>query len=130
ETSDDLIEVMEAIVEEAKASLARTPDLLPVLKQVGVVDSGGQGLVYVYEGFLASLKGEPLPEREENISMDELVSAEHHRAVQDFMSTEDITYGYCTEFMVKFEEEKTKERPFVESAFRQELSDIGDSLLV
>ena len=47
---------MEAIVEEAKQSLNRTPDLLPVLKEVGVVDSGGQGLVYVYEGFLASSK--------------------------------------------------------------------------
>ena len=55
---------MEAIVEEAKASLERTPDLLPVLKEVGVVDSGGQGLVYVYEGFLACLKGEELPERD------------------------------------------------------------------
>ena len=55
-TTDDFIEVMEAIVEEAKASLKRTPDLLPVLKEVGVVDSGGQGLVYVYEGFLACLK--------------------------------------------------------------------------
>ncbi len=47
---------MEAVVEESKASLERTPDLLAVLKEVGVVDSGGQGLVYVYEGFLASLK--------------------------------------------------------------------------
>ena len=55
-TTDDFIEVMEAIVEESKASLERTPDLLAVLKEVGVVDSGGQGLVYVYEGFLACLK--------------------------------------------------------------------------
>ena len=47
----------------SKTSLNRTPDLLPVLKEVGVVDSGGQGLVYVYEGFLASLKGEALPEK-------------------------------------------------------------------
>ena len=54
---------MEAIVIESKASLERTPELLPVLKEVGVVDSGGQGLVYVYEGFLAVLKGEALPER-------------------------------------------------------------------
>ena len=42
---------MEEVVKEAKASLNRTPDLLPVLKEVGVVDSGGQGLVFVYEGF-------------------------------------------------------------------------------
>ena len=53
---------MEEVLKEAKASLKRTPDLLPVLKEVGVVDSGGQGLVFVYEGFLAELKGEELPE--------------------------------------------------------------------
>ena len=56
ETEDDIRKLMAAIVEEAKQSLNRTPDLLPVLKEVGVVDSGGQGLVFVYEGFLASLK--------------------------------------------------------------------------
>ena len=56
ETENDIIAVMEAFTAEAKASLDRTPDLLPVLK-VGVVDSGGQGLLFVYEGFLASLKG-------------------------------------------------------------------------
>ena len=54
---------MEEVVTEANASLKRTPDLLPVLKEVGVVDSGGQGLVFVYEGFLAVLKGEALPVR-------------------------------------------------------------------
>lgn len=60
ETETDIIAVMEAFIAEAKASLDRTPELLPVLKEVGVVDSGGQGLLFVYEGFLASLKGEPL----------------------------------------------------------------------
>ena len=49
---------MEDLLEEAQASLDRTPDLFPVLKEVGVVDCGGQGLVFIYEGFLASLKGE------------------------------------------------------------------------
>jgi len=55
---DDIIVIMDETVKEARASLNRTPDLLPVLKEVGVVDSGGQGLVFVYEGFLAELKGE------------------------------------------------------------------------
>ena len=55
------------VVEEAKASLDRTPELLPVLKEVGVVDSGGQGLVFVYEGFLAALKGEALPDSSKTI---------------------------------------------------------------
>lgn len=129
-TTDNFIEVMEAVVEEAKASLERTPDLLAVLKEVGVVDSGGQGLVYVYEGFLACLKGEELPERIDNQSMDELVNAEHHRSIHGFMNTEDIVYGYCTEFMVKFEEGKLQDNPYDESNYRQELSQFGDSLLV
>ncbi|MDW0109269.1 DAK2 domain-containing protein [Sporosarcina aquimarina] len=129
-TETDIILLMEAIVTEAKASLKRTPDLLPVLKEVGVVDSGGQGLVYVYEGFLACLKGEELPERTVAQSMDELVSAEHHRNVQGFMDTADIVFGYCTEFMVRFEDEKTKGQPFDEDNFRQQLSELGDSLLV
>lgn len=122
---DDIIVVMEALVAEAKASLNRTPDLLPVLKEVGVVDSGGQGLLFVYEGFLASLKGEALPEKND-ASLDDLINAEHHR-VQDFMSTEDIVFGYCTEIMVRIEEGK---EPFDETAFRDELNPLGDSLLV
>lgn len=54
---------MEAALAEAKAALKRTPELLPILKEVGVVDSGGQGLVYIYEGFLAALKGETIRRR-------------------------------------------------------------------
>lgn len=127
-TEIDLIIVMEETLKEAKASLQRTPDLLPVLKEVGVVDSGGQGLVCVYEGFLAVLKGEELPNMAPlTPSMDELVSAQHHQSVQGFMNTEDIEYGYCTEFMVRLEANK---QTFNEESFRNELSEYGDSLLV
>ena len=125
ETTDNLIELMEAFVAEARASLNRTPELLPVLKEVGVVDSGGQGLLFIYEGFLASLKGEALPEKND-ASLDDLINAEHHR-VQDFMNTEDIEFGYCTEIMVRFEVDK---EPFSEEQFRNELNPMGDSLLV
>ncbi|MEK3989531.1 DAK2 domain-containing protein [Robertmurraya sp. FSL R5-0851] len=129
--SDDIVTIMEAVVAEAKASLKRTPDLLPVLKEVGVVDSGGQGLVFVYEGFLAVLKGEKLPEGPTLASsMDDLVNAEHHKSVQSHMNTEDIEFGYCTEFMVKLDEEKLHSKPFSEQTFRQDLSQHGDSLLV
>lgn len=130
ETAEDLIELVEIIVEEAQSSLERTPDLLPVLKEVGVVDSGGQGLVYVYEGFLACLKGEDLPNKTVMHSMDDLVNREHHRSVQGFMNTEDIVFGYCTEFMVKLDSAKLQDAPFDEEAFRQDLSALGDSLLV
>ena len=130
EQEKDFTPFMEGVVAAAKESLKRTPELLPVLKEVGVVDSGGQGLVTIYEGFLANLKGEELPDIEDTVSMDDMVSAEHHKLAQDFMKTEDIEFGYCTEFMVKFEEEKLSENPYDEEAFRNELSEIGDSLLV
>ncbi|WP_050614738.1 DAK2 domain-containing protein [Bacillus testis] len=132
EQTDDIVTVMEAIVKEANATLQRTPELLPVLKEVGVVDSGGQGLVFVYEGFLAQLKGEKTGEisMAEQPSMDQLVSAEHHMSVQGHINTEDIVFGYCTEFMVRFEEDKLKKHPFDEKEFRNHLSEYGDSLLV
>ncbi|MFD0825296.1 DAK2 domain-containing protein [Neobacillus sp. M.A.Huq-85] len=129
--TDDVITIMEEVLKEAKASLKRTPDLLPVLKEVGVVDSGGQGLVFVYEGFLAELKGEKLPDSPAALpSMDEMVSAEHHKSVQGHINTEDIVFGYCTEFMVKFESDKAVKHPFKEEVFRNDLSKLGDSLLV
>src|SRR5690625_4311265 len=93
---ENIITLMENALLEAKASLKRTPDLLPVLKEVGVVDSGGQGLVAIYEGFLAALKGEHLPD-DTGIEMEELINAEHHKVTQDFMDTSEIVYGYCTE---------------------------------
>lgn len=130
EDASDLTVLLEIIVEEAKASLKRTPDLLPVLKEVGVVDSGGQGLVYVYEGFLACLKGDDLPEKVMMHSMDDLVMTEHHRSIQGFMNSEDIEFGYCTEFMVKLDSGKLLDKPFDEATFRQDLSELGDSLLV
>ena len=125
EDTESLIEVMEAVVKEAKASLERTPDLLPVLKEVGVVDSGGQGLVYVYEGFLAALKGEKVEVAKGAVDTDTFVNDEHE--FDDFMTVEDIEYGFCTEFMVRFEDGK---RSFDEENFRNEMSEFGDSLLV
>nr|WP_251130763.1 MULTISPECIES: DAK2 domain-containing protein [unclassified Exiguobacterium] len=130
ESTSDFNEFMELVIVEAKASLERTPDLLPVLKEVGVVDSGGQGLLVIYEGFLASLEGKEL-EKPHAPVMDALIEAEHHaHAAQGFMSTEDIEFGYCTEIMVRFQDEKLKDAPFNEDAFRNELSELGDSLLV
>ncbi|WP_082234213.1 DAK2 domain-containing protein [Halobacillus massiliensis] len=127
---EDIISFMEQVTEAARQSLQRTPDLLPVLKEVGVVDSGGQGLLTIYEGFLANLKGEDLAEPPSTISMNEMVNAEHHKSAQDFMNTEDIEFGYCTEFMVKFEQNKLDKHPYDEEAFREDLSNHGDSLLV
>lgn len=131
EEENDVISFLEQVLKEAKASLKRTPDLLPVLKEVGVVDSGGQGLVTIYEGFIASLKGEDLPESSlEDVDLDDMVNAEHHKLAQNYMDTSEIEFGYCTEYMVKLEEEKLKQNPFDEEKFRNELGQHGDSLLV
>lgn len=128
--SDDIIAIMEATLHEAKASLERTPDLLPVLKEVGVVDSGGKGLVIIYEGFLAVLKGEKVVDIVPTApTMTDLVRVEHHNA-QSHLATEDIEFGYCTEVMVKFEQDKLEKNPFDEQAFRNLLDNHGDSLLV
>ncbi|WP_373370354.1 DAK2 domain-containing protein [Alkalicoccobacillus plakortidis] len=130
--NDDIIAVMSDVVKEAKASLKRTPDLLPVLKEVGVVDSGGQGLLYIYEGFLAVLQGKKLKNQQPvTPNMADLVKIEHHQhSAQSQMSTEDIEFGYCTEVMVRFDEKQLEKNAFVEEDFRNELSEIGDSLLV
>lgn len=119
-----IVKLMEEVVKEANASLQRTPDLLPVLKEVGVVDSGGQGLVYVYEGFLSYLKGEDMLE----VEMQVAEIKEQHNNVQNALSVEDIEFGYCTEYMIRLDE-KGKKR-FTEDKLRKELSKIGDSVLV
>ncbi|KJE28573.1 DAK2 domain fusion YloV family protein [Geobacillus kaustophilus] len=126
----DVIAVMEAALAEAKAALQRTPELLPILKEVGVVDSGGQGLVYIYEGFLAALKGEIVSAARAEARMDDLVKMVHHQSAQSHIHTDEIEFGYCTEFMVRFEPDKLAEHPFSEETFRRELSQFGDSLLV
>ncbi|MEQ6076809.1 DAK2 domain-containing protein [Bacillus subtilis] len=127
EKETDITALMIAVTEEAEASLNRTPELLPVLKEVGVVDSGGKGLLCVYEGFLASLKGETVPQKTVLPSLDDMVSAEHHKSAQSMMNTEDIEFGFCTEVMVRLDQTK---REFDEGTFRQDLSQFGDSLLV
>lgn len=127
---NDIALFMENIVQEAKKSLQRTPELLPILKEVGVVDSGGQGLVAIYEGFLAAIKGDELPETNEESSVDTMVNLEHEKAVQSFIDIESIEYGYCTEFIIEFDKNKLEKNPFDESAFRNLLGEYGDSLLV
>jgi len=126
ENTTSVVEVMEAIYAEAQASLKRTPELLPILKEVGVVDSGGQGLVCVYQGFVAALKGEKIEglEAVETNVVDMQFEDNHD---MDFMSPEDIVYGFCTEFTVRLDKEK---KDFNEDKFREDMSKFGDSLLV
>lgn len=130
-TTNDVTAVMTAIVKAAKKALASTPDLLPVLKQVGVVDSGGQGLLFMYEGFLEALAGEKSSDayQPDLAEMDEMVNAVHHQAVQSQLSTADIKNGYCTEIMVNLKADVPDKQPFDLTEFRNHLSQLGDSLL-
>lgn len=133
ESSNDAVEVMEAALEGAKAALAKTPDLLPVLKEVGVVDSGGQGLVFIYEGFLSALNGDYMASEDFKATpamIGEMINAEHHKSVAGHVATEDITFGYCTEIMVALKQGPTYVQDFDYEEFRNYLNDLGDSLLV
>lgn len=131
--TDDAVEVMQAALDGAKGALAKTPDLLPVLKEVGVVDSGGQGLVFIYEGFLSALNGGYVTSADFKATpanMSEMINAEHHKSVVGHVATEDITYGYCTEIMVALKQGPTYVKEFNYDEFQGYLSGLGDSLLV
>ncbi|HDC7598175.1 TPA: fatty acid kinase catalytic subunit FakA [Staphylococcus aureus] len=124
-STEDCIELMEYIIVKANESLENTPNLLAVLKEVGVVDSGGKGLLCVYEGFLKALKGEKVEAKVAKLDKDEFVHDEHD--FHGVINTGDIIYGYCTEMMVRFGKNK---KAFDEQEFRQDMSQFGDSLLV
>ncbi|MCB4972285.1 DAK2 domain-containing protein [Streptococcus mutans] len=133
ENTDDTVEVMQAALDGAKAALAKTPDLLPVLREVGVVDSGGQGLVFIYEGFLSALTGDYIISEDFQATpanMTEMINAEHHKSVASHVATEDITFGYCTEIMVALKQGPTYIKDFNYENFRNYLNNLGDSLLV
>ena len=133
ESTNDAVEVMRAALEGAKTALAKTPDMLPVLKEVGVVDSGGQGLVFIYEGFLSALTGEFIASEEFQATpatMSEMINAEHHKSVAGHVATEDIKFGYCTEIMVALKQGPTYVKDFDYDEFRNYLNNLVDSLLV
>ena len=133
ESTNDAVEVMRAALDGAKAALAKTPEMLPVLKEVGVVDSGGQGLVFIYEGFLSALTGEYIASEDFQATpatMTEMINAEHHKSVAGQVATEDITFGYCTEIMIGLKQGPTYVKDFDYEEFQNYLSNLGDSLLV
>jgi DAK2 domain fusion protein YloV len=128
--TDDPAEVMAMVLSGARKSLEQTPRLLPILAETGVVDAGGQGLVYIFEGFLSALRGEEVPE-EEGADFPELKEKAHavfsHReSAQSKVDPATIEHGYCTEFIIKLKGTK----PFDEGIFRGEMGAFGDSLLV
>ncbi|MFC4766058.1 DAK2 domain-containing protein [Effusibacillus consociatus] len=122
--------VMEAVLTEAERSLKRTPDLLPVLKQANVVDSGGQGLVYIYQGFFSALAGKQTVDMP--FAYEESVTGPipHGMPAPAAVFTEqEEEFGYCTEFIIRLDQAPESEQE-MESRVRNALMEYGDSMLV
>lgn len=129
--TDNLEAVLATIVAAADAALQKTPELLPVLKEVGVVDSGGQGLAFVLHAFYGALTGEEIAdELPDNAQMDEMINAKHHQSAQGKLDPDDIEFGYCTQMMVRIGKGKQVTQAFDYETFYNYLADLGDSLLV
>ena len=131
--TDDIEEFAKAVIEEGDRVLNLTPEMLPVLKQAGVVDSGGQGLMQVIKGAFDGLTGKVT-----DFTLEEGTASAHaseakpavqtgNGASRTDIDTADIKFGYCTEFIIKLEKEYTDED---EAELKKYLGSIGDSLVV
>ena len=119
--TDDLIYFMQQVVAEMEIVLAKTPEMLPVLKEAGVVDSGGQGLVEVFHGMMDALEG-----KEVDYSI-EGAGAEAKPVKISAQTEAEIKFGYCTEFIIMLEKEYTMD---TELEFKAYLESLGDSIVV
>lgn len=112
-------DVVSTFLENAKVSLENTPELLPVLKSAGVVDSGGAGIVYIFEGMQKYLNGETIVQIEQH----------EHTATADyslFNEESKFDLGYCTELLIQLTKDKT---PFDYELLKKELATLGDSIV-
>lgn len=125
-TEEDLLTMLDKVVQYGDEVLAKTPEMLPVLKEAGVVDSGGQGLMTVVKGALASLKGEEVVLDVETDEKSGATAPETGRKSRGEISTADIKFGYCTEFMINGDHEFTDEEV---DGLRDWLNGVGDSIV-
>lgn len=116
---NDLVKFLEMVIKEAKESLDRTPELLKALKEAKVVDSGGKGLVLIYEGMLSALKGDSIILKDSSSNTQTISSQAQANAV----NTEDIKFSYCTEFILESDKVQDTE-------IRDMMLKYGDSLAV
>ena len=124
EETDDLVYFCEEIIKEGDHVLSKTPDMLPVLKQAGVVDSGGQGLMQVLKGALDALNGKEVDYTIEMPSEDAAATANSYI---DAQAEQEITFTYCTQFLIMLEHPFTEKQ---ENEFKGYLESIGDSIVV
>jgi uncharacterized protein len=115
---------MDTLIEEAHASLKRTPDLLPILKEVGVVDSGGLGLIKILEGFRFGLL-DKVVEKLEATALTARAGTEMAGA-----KLEAEEFGYCTEFILMLDDKNPDKKPFIESRFYDYLEQQGNSIVL
>ncbi len=120
---NDMFEVLKSLYDRSRSSLENTPNLLPILKEANVVDSGGMGLVFIYEGFYKALIGETIVLND---------TAKKDTKVQSILKidTESINFSYCTEFLLELKKEKLRLAPFKEDRLKRILSKFGDSIVV
>ncbi len=126
EQTTDLVAFSEAVIKEADRVLAKTPDMLPVLKQAGVVDSGGQGLVEVLRGALMALKGKEISFSYVPESKEAPIGAQASSYI-DAQANQEIKFAYCTQFLVMLEKPFSEKK---EREFKSYLEEIGDSIVV
>lgn len=126
EETDDILEFAARVIEHGDYVLSQTPEMLPVLKQAGVVDSGGQGLMQVVKGCLEGLKGRTISFDELRETSGSTADSQRGAAAAD-IETADIKFGYCTEFIINLEKPFGKQE---EKGFKEYLESIGDSLVV
>ena len=126
--TDDLVFFCEEVIKEGDHVLAKTPDMLPVLKQAGVVDSGGQGLMQVLKGALDVLLGKEIDYSLEVTSASGSVNTEGvSNSYIDAQANQEITFTYCTQFLIMLEKPFTEK---MEMEFKEYLESIGDSIVV
>lgn len=120
--SDDLVHVIDEIIKHGDYVLSQTPEMLPVLKQAGVVDSGGQGLMTVIKGAFDALLG-----KEIDYTLEPVQTAGTKVTEEVPMDDVEIKFGYCTEFIINLDKEMSKSE---EKAFKEFLESIGDSIVL
>ena len=123
--SATLVELFEAMVARANASLENTPNLLAQLKEAGVVDSGGAGIVKILEGFLAAAKGESIVASSEDQSADK-----KYVLFDKVVDDEEDEFGYCTEFVMRLLPDVEGKIPFDQEALRAFLESVGVSVVL
>jgi len=114
------------LIKEMRVSLERTPEILPVLKEAGVVDSGGAGLYYIIDGFNRVLNGEELSQ--DSISAT-ISSAKSAAAIAKFTADSEMVFGYCTELLLQLTNKKTDVEAFDVEPLKDFLASIGDSVV-